>query len=36
MSIVEVRRFEADLRAATATGELFVTKLIGDSFVRGT
>jgi hypothetical protein len=31
-----VRPFEADLGAATAAGELFVTDPIEDSFVRGT
>ena len=35
-SIVEVRPFEADLGATTATGELFITDPIEDSIVRGT
>jgi hypothetical protein len=36
LSIVEVRRFNADLGSATATGDLFVTDPVEDSFVRGT
>jgi hypothetical protein len=35
-SLIEVRPFQANLGAATATGELFVTNPIEDSFVRGT
>lgn len=35
-SIVEERPFQADLGPATATGFLFVTDPVEDSFVRGT
>jgi len=35
-SIVEVRPYEADLGVAKASGSLFVTDPMEDSFIRGT